>query len=121
MKDNAGATADRDALLDTFVAELTRAAYHVALRHGAAGTWLDLQLDLWQALADTVKQWGGWRPTSGSKPRRARAARRRWRRNWRSRTWGRIQALEVEVTDNRVIVRGRADVSTARRKRAGRG
>ena len=58
MNDNARATADRDALLDTFVAELTRAAYHVALRHGAAGTWLDLQLDLWQALADTVKQWG---------------------------------------------------------------
>ena len=24
------------------------------------------------------------------------------------RTWGRIQALEVEVTDNRVIVRGRS-------------
>jgi hypothetical protein len=24
------------------------------------------------------------------------------------RTWGRVQALEVEVTDNRVIVRGRA-------------
>ena len=58
MNDSARATADRDALLDTFVAELTRAAYHVALRHGAAGTWLDLQLDLWQALADTVKQWG---------------------------------------------------------------
>ena len=58
MKDNARATADRDALLDTFVAELTRAAYHVALRHGAAGTWLDLELDLWQALADTVQQWG---------------------------------------------------------------
>jgi hypothetical protein len=49
---------NRDALLETFVAELTCAAYHVALRHGAAGTWLDLQLDLWQALADTVKQWG---------------------------------------------------------------
>jgi hypothetical protein len=24
------------------------------------------------------------------------------------RTWGRIQALQVEVTDNRVIIRGRA-------------
>jgi hypothetical protein len=57
MKDNARATADRDALLDTFVAELTRVAYHVALRHGTAGMWLDLQLDLWQALADTVQQW----------------------------------------------------------------
>jgi hypothetical protein len=54
----ARATADADALIDTFAAELTRTAYHVALRHGASGTWLDLELDLWQALANTVKQWG---------------------------------------------------------------
>ena len=59
MNDNVRATADRDTLLETFVAELTRAAYYVALRHGAAGGWLDLQLDLWQALADTVRQWDG--------------------------------------------------------------
>ena len=57
MNDNARAAADRDALLDTFAAELTRAAYQVALRYGAAGSWLDLELDLWRALADTVKQW----------------------------------------------------------------
>ena len=37
MNDNARATADRDALLDTFVAELTRAAYHVALATLARG------------------------------------------------------------------------------------
>ena len=64
MNDNACATADRDALFDAFAAELTRTAYHVALRHGAADTWLDLQLDLWQALADTVKQWGRKSPPS---------------------------------------------------------
>ena len=58
MNANARATGDRDALLDTFAAELTRAAYHVALRHAAAGRWLDLELDLWRALADTVRQWG---------------------------------------------------------------
>ena len=58
MNGDVGPHGNRDALLETLVAELTRAAYHVALRHGAAGTWLDLQLDLWQALADTVKQWG---------------------------------------------------------------
>jgi hypothetical protein len=57
MNDNARATADRDALLDNFTVELTRAAYHVALGHGAAGTWLDLQLNLWRVLANTVKQW----------------------------------------------------------------
>jgi hypothetical protein len=56
MNDNHHATRDRDTLLDNFAAELTRAAYSVALRHGTAGTWLDLELDLWRALADTVKQ-----------------------------------------------------------------
>jgi hypothetical protein len=58
MNDSRRAGRDRDALLDDFAAELTRAAYSVALRHRAAGTWLDLELDLWRALADTVKQWG---------------------------------------------------------------
>ena len=57
MNDHARATAGPDALLDHFTAELTRAAYHAALPHGAAGTWLDLQLDLWRALAGTVNQW----------------------------------------------------------------
>jgi hypothetical protein len=56
MDDTARTTADRAVLLEVFVAELTSAAYHVALRHGA-GTWLDLQLRLWHALADTVEQW----------------------------------------------------------------
>jgi hypothetical protein len=48
---------NRDALLETFAAELTLAAYRVALRTRTQGTWLDLQLDLWKALADTVKTW----------------------------------------------------------------
>jgi hypothetical protein len=49
---------DRDAQLETLAAELTIAAYRVVLRTGAQGTWLDLQLDLWRALSDTVKTWG---------------------------------------------------------------
>jgi hypothetical protein len=49
---------NRDALLETFAAELTLAAYRVALRTGTQDTWLDLELDLWKALADTVKTWG---------------------------------------------------------------
>jgi hypothetical protein len=48
---------NRDALLETFAAELTFAAYRVALRTGTQGTWLDLQLDLWRALAETVRTW----------------------------------------------------------------
>ena len=49
---------DRDSLLETFVAELTLAAYQVVLRSGTQGTWLDLELGLWTALADKVKTWG---------------------------------------------------------------
>ena len=48
---------NRDALLETLAAELTLAAYRVALRTRAEGTWLDLELDLWRALADTAKTW----------------------------------------------------------------
>jgi hypothetical protein len=45
--------------LDELVAELTQAAYPVALRHQQDGQWLDLELDLWQVLARTVEQWQG--------------------------------------------------------------
>jgi hypothetical protein len=51
------APVNRDALRETFAAELTHAAYRVALRFRTQGTWLDLELDLWRALADTVKTW----------------------------------------------------------------
>lgn len=48
---------DRDRT-DTFVAELTLAAYRVARQAGTrGGTWVDLQLGLWRALADEVKVW----------------------------------------------------------------
>jgi hypothetical protein len=49
---------DRDALLESLAAELSLAAYRVALRTRTRGTWLDLELDLWEALANTVKTWG---------------------------------------------------------------
>ena len=45
-------------LLEALAAELTLAAYRAALRTRTGGTWLDLELDLWRALADTVKTWG---------------------------------------------------------------
>jgi hypothetical protein len=49
---------NRDALLETLAAELALAAHRVALRTRTQGTWLDLELDLWRALADTAKTWG---------------------------------------------------------------
>ena len=48
---------DRDGWLEALVAELTLAAYRVALQSRTQGTWLDLELDLWRALAEKVKTW----------------------------------------------------------------
>jgi len=59
---------NRDAQLETFAAELALAAHRVALRTRTQGNWLDLELDLWRALADTVKTWeGGNRPGADSR------------------------------------------------------
>jgi hypothetical protein len=57
MNGDSGTPDNRDALLERFAAELTLAAYRVALRTGTQGTWLDLELGLWRALANTVKTW----------------------------------------------------------------
>jgi hypothetical protein len=48
---------NRDAPLETLAAELALAAYRIALGARTQGTWLDLELELWRALADTVKTW----------------------------------------------------------------
>jgi hypothetical protein len=50
-------TQDRGALLETFAAELTSAAYEVALHHECDSSWVDLELDLWKALGETVRRW----------------------------------------------------------------
>jgi carbon storage regulator len=66
---------------DDLAAELTRAAYHVALQHGRAGTWLDLELELWRALSDVVKIARARRPKTASsnttpgKPRQKQPSR----------------------------------------------
>jgi hypothetical protein len=57
---------DRDALHEAFAAALTLAAYHVALQSRMQGTWLDLELDLWRALAEKVKKWGQEHCLNGS-------------------------------------------------------
>jgi carbon storage regulator CsrA len=50
-------TGETDAV-ETLAAELTEAAYFVALRHGVVDdTWIDMKLDLWEAMADTVRKW----------------------------------------------------------------
>jgi hypothetical protein len=49
--------ADADHALETFAARLAVTAYRVAVRHGASGRWIDLELDLWRVLADAVETW----------------------------------------------------------------
>ena len=61
-------------LLETMAAELTEAAYPVALRHGAGEKWLELELDLWRALADTIKKWLPESPGAPVRPDAVRGA-----------------------------------------------
>ena len=58
MNGNFETPANQAALLETFAAQLTVAAYRVALRMRPGENWLDLELDLWTALAKTVEAWG---------------------------------------------------------------
>ena len=47
---------------DELAAELSDAAYQVALRHGLKRTWIDAELALWKALAETIRKWTKQRP-----------------------------------------------------------
>ena len=49
---------NRDPQLEHIAAELTTAVYLLLLRHGKRGSWLDLELGLWRALAETLKSVG---------------------------------------------------------------
>jgi len=66
MSDNHGAACNPDTLRESFVAELTGAVYPLTLRHGMTGSWLDLELGLWKALAETVRLWAREWPPVGS-------------------------------------------------------
>ena len=44
-----------DAFLENLAAELTDAAYPVVLQHGVGEKWLDLELDLWKAMTESVR------------------------------------------------------------------
>ncbi len=55
MRDSS-TTVDLGALLTCFTAELADAAYSVLLRSRICGSWIDLKMDVWRALAETVKR-----------------------------------------------------------------
>jgi hypothetical protein len=56
MNDRGAIVAGADHSFETIAAELTAAAYPVALRHAVGDRWLDLELELWRALAETVRK-----------------------------------------------------------------
>ncbi len=45
---------DQEDPLDTFAAELTDAAYPIALKYGIAGSSLDLELEIWKTFIDLL-------------------------------------------------------------------
>jgi hypothetical protein len=47
----------QEAFLEELAAELTDAAYQVALHHGVVGASVDLELALWHTLGDKVREW----------------------------------------------------------------
>jgi hypothetical protein len=59
MNDHRAVVADTHQSSEALAAELTAAAYPVALRHAGGDKWLDLQLELWRVLTETVHKWGG--------------------------------------------------------------
>src|SRR5262245_64896238 len=57
---------DCDRVRDSFAAELTEAVFPVALRYGVGDRWLDLKLDLWHVLGETVRRWARASTRGGS-------------------------------------------------------
>jgi hypothetical protein len=55
-----------DRPLENFAAELANAAYRLALRHGIRGSWIQLELGFWRALAEAVQKWTRQWPPAGS-------------------------------------------------------
>ncbi len=49
---------EQDADLVRFAAELTDAAYPVALKYGVSGSSIDLELEIWRALTELVRRRG---------------------------------------------------------------
>jgi carbon storage regulator len=45
-----------DPLVENLASDLTDVAYQVALRHGLGDQWLELQLDLWEALTEAIEK-----------------------------------------------------------------
>jgi hypothetical protein len=62
MNDKERAAREWDRALECLAAHVASTAYAIALRHRAGGSWVDLELGLWRALARTVRAWGRRHP-----------------------------------------------------------
>jgi carbon storage regulator len=45
-----------DSFVESLASDLTDVAYRTALRHGVGNQWLELQLDLWEALTEALEK-----------------------------------------------------------------
>ena len=66
MSDNHRTDCDRDTRLENFAGELTSAVYPLVLRRMPKDQWIKVELGLWRALAETVKEWAWQRPPASS-------------------------------------------------------
>jgi hypothetical protein len=58
MSDNHRTDCDQDTRIENFAAELTRAVYPVVLRRGLRDSWIKMELGLWRAVEEVLKNWG---------------------------------------------------------------
>jgi hypothetical protein len=66
MFDNRSAWDEGVVFQQDLAAGLTGAAYPVALGHRIGVEWLDLELDLWKVLSETVRKWERQVPRTGT-------------------------------------------------------
>jgi hypothetical protein len=52
--------------LENFAAELTNAVYPLVLRRGPKGLWVNVELGLWKALAETLQKWASQPPAAAA-------------------------------------------------------
>jgi hypothetical protein len=57
MNDILDTTEDRDTRLENFAAELAQAVHLMVLQRGRKDSWLDLELDLWKVVSESVSRW----------------------------------------------------------------
>ncbi len=50
--------ANPESALDAFAAELTDAAYPIALKYGVSGSSVDLELEIWKKFTEMVRERG---------------------------------------------------------------